>query len=90
MLKRRQVPTVKELTQPARTTGKPFRDYEPGFVHVDIKYLPQMPDETERRYLFVAIDRATRWVYLEVRKSQSAKEAQGFLQNLTAKAPFHS
>ena len=41
------------------------------------------------RYLFVAIDRATRWVYLEVRKSQSAKEAQGFLQNLKAKVPFH-
>ena len=25
---------------------KSFKDYEPGFVHVDIKYLPQMPDET--------------------------------------------
>jgi hypothetical protein len=40
---------------------KTFKDYEPGFVHIDIKYLPQMPDETSRRYLFVAIDRATRW-----------------------------
>jgi transposase InsO family protein len=28
----------------------------------DVKYLPQMADETRRRYLFVAIDRATRWV----------------------------
>lgn len=33
---------------------KTFKDYEPGFVHVDIKYLPQMPDESSRRYLFVA------------------------------------
>jgi transposase len=41
---------------------KTFKDYEPGFVHVDIKYLPQMPDETSRRYLFVAIDRATRMI----------------------------
>jgi hypothetical protein len=39
---------------------KTFKDYEPGFLHIDIKYLPQMPDETARRYLFVAIDRATR------------------------------
>ena len=39
---------------------KTFKDYVPGFVHVDIKYLPQMLDETGRRYLFVAIDRATR------------------------------
>ena len=40
---------------------KTFKDYEPGFVHIDIGHLPQMPDETARRYLFVAIDRATRW-----------------------------
>ena len=35
-------------------------------MHVDIKYLPQMPDESSRRYLFVAIDRATRWVYFRI------------------------
>jgi hypothetical protein len=23
-------------------TEKTFKDYEPGFIHVDIKYLPQM------------------------------------------------
>ena len=45
---------------------KTFKDYAPGFVHVDIKYLPQMAGETVRRYLFVAIDRATRWVYLRI------------------------
>jgi len=43
------------------TVSKTFKDDEPGFLHLDIKYLPQMPDETQRRYLFVAIDRATRW-----------------------------
>jgi len=35
---------------------KTFKTYEPGFVHVDVKYLPQMADETTRRYLFVAIE----------------------------------
>jgi hypothetical protein len=25
-----------------------------------------MPDETSRRYLFVAIDRATRWVFMHI------------------------
>ena len=39
---------------------KTFKSYEPGFLHMDVKYLPQMQDETKRRYLFVAIDRATR------------------------------
>ena len=39
-----------------RPTHKPFKTYEPGYLHVDVKYLPQMQDETRRRYLFVAID----------------------------------
>ena len=38
---------------------KAFKSYEPGYVHMDVKYLPQMQDESSRRYLFVAIDRAT-------------------------------
>ena len=39
-------------------------------LYKDIKYLPQMPDETERRYLFVAIDRATRWAYMSIYADQ--------------------
>lgn len=55
-----------EPTQPTRNS-KPFKDYDPGFIHIDVKYLPQMPDESARRYLFVAIDRATRWVFAQIR-----------------------
>ncbi len=47
-----------------------------------------MPDEAQRRYLFVAIDRATRWAYLEMRFSQSAKDAKAFIHRVIAKAPF--
>jgi hypothetical protein len=39
---------------------KTFKDDEPGFVHVDPKYLPQMPEEGCRRCLLAAIDRAAR------------------------------
>ena len=67
---------------------KPFKDYEPGYVHIDIKHLPQMPDEEQKRYLYVAIDRATRWVYLEIRRSQSAKDARAFMKRVEEKAPF--
>jgi len=45
---------------------KALKDYKPGFIHIDMKYLPKMLDETTRRYLFVAIDRATRWVFMHV------------------------
>jgi len=67
---------------------KTFKDYVPGFVHVDIKYLPQMPDESARRYLFVAIDRATRWVYLRTYPDQSEHSSTDFLRRLSAHAPM--
>ena len=68
---------------------KSFKDYDPGFIHIDIKYLPKMPDEERRSYLFVAIDRATRWVHLEIYPDKTAKSAQCFLENVVNKAPFH-
>lgn len=67
---------------------KTFKDYAPGFVHVDIKYLPPMADETARRYLFVAIDRATRWVYLRIYADQSKTSSTDFLRRLHATAPM--
>jgi transposase InsO family protein len=67
---------------------KTFKDYAPGFIHVDIKYLPQMADETARRYLFVAIDRATRWVYLRIYADQGEASSTDFLRRLHATAPM--
>ena len=67
---------------------KTFKDYAPGFVHVDIKYLPQMADESARRYLFVAIDRATRWVFLRIYADQSEASSTDFLRRLYATAPM--
>src|SRR5471032_672347 len=69
-------------------TKKSFKDYEPGFLHMDIKYLPQMPDETERRYLFVAIDRATRWVFLRIYPDQTEASSVDFLQRLIKVSPI--
>jgi transposase InsO family protein len=93
-LARHGVPSLRALQAEQRRQerqGRPvktFKAYPPGFVHIDVKYLPQMADDTKRRYLFVAIDRATRWVYLEIRSDKRAKTASRFLQNAIAKAPF--
>ena len=90
-LRRHGVSSLLELA--ARETDKPvtkksFKDYEPGFLHMDIKYLPQMPDETERRYLFVAIDRATRWVFMEIYADQSDSSSTDFLIKLNKACPI--
>ena len=66
---------------------KTFKDYEPGYIHVDIKYLPKMPDDLQKRYLLVGIDRATRWVYREIATDKTAKTAAKFLKVLAVKCP---
>lgn len=67
---------------------KSFKAYEPGYLHLDIKYLPQMADETRRRYLFVAIDRATRWVYVALKSNKTAASAKRFLDALHKACPI--
>ncbi|WP_018873946.1 IS481 family transposase [Thioalkalivibrio sp. ALJ16] len=92
-LRRYGVASLKALRQQAEGEPAPrrksFKAYAPGFVHVDVKYLPKLAEESSRRYLFVAIDRATRWVYLEVRSSKSGAAARGFLKRLLERAPFY-
>lgn len=68
---------------------KRFKDYDPGFVHIDVKDLPQRPDEANRSYRFVAIDRATPWVYLEILPDQSKPASKRFLTRRIQAAPFH-
>jgi transposase InsO family protein len=88
-LRRHGVGSLKALQPKAEKPGhKPFKSYEPGFVHLDVKYLPQMPDEDKRRYLFVAIDRATRWVFVAIYPEKTAANARRFLRSLIEAAPF--
>ena len=67
---------------------KRFRQYEPGFVHIDVKYLPRIAGEQERKYLYVAIDRCTRWVYHEVLPDKTSACAAAFLERLVELAPM--
>ena len=74
-----------QTPQPAH---KAFKSYEPGYVHMDAKYLPQMQDESQRRYLFVAIDRATRWVFVQLKVNKTAASARTFLRALHNACPI--
>lgn len=74
--------------QQPKSAHKAFKSYEPGFVHVDVKYLPQMPGESCRRYLFVAIDRATRWMFVQIKRSKTASNARAFLKALHKACPI--
>lgn len=89
MLRRHCVSNLRDLLPKEETPApKKFKKYDPGYVHVDVKYLPKMADETTRKYLYVAIDRATRWVYHEVLPDETAKSAAGFLGRVIQACPI--
>jgi transposase-like protein len=63
-----------------------FEDATVGFIHVDLKHLPAL--ERRKSYAFVAIDRATRYVYLEIHPARDAKTAAGFLERFLVHFPY--
>ncbi|MBI3677135.1 MAG: transposase [Proteobacteria bacterium] len=56
-----------------------------GFIHLDAKYLSAL--DGKRSYAFVAIDRATRYVYVEIFDDRTAATAHGFLERFLADFP---
>jgi len=88
-LRRHGVGNLRDLNAKApKPKHSAFKAYEPGYIHIDVKYLPQMADETSRRYLFVAIDRATRWVFIRVYRAKTAANARRFLRDLERACPM--
>jgi hypothetical protein len=70
-------------------TDKPaigvFEQATVGFIHIDLKHLPAL--ERRKSYAYVAIDRATRYVYLEIHTKRDAETSAGFLQRFLAHFP---
>ncbi len=76
--------------RPRRGQGH-FRTYDLGFVHVDVKHLPKLHvggGEFRKRYLFVAIDRRSRFVHLAVKDDNTERSALAFLDEAVAALPF--
>lgn len=68
-----------------RKVGK-FKEYDPWYLHIDISYGPYIG--WKKAYIYVAIDRATRMVYIEVHENKRAKTASKFLKNVNNFFPF--
>ena len=77
-------------TQPAKGQGT-FKDYDLGFVHIDIKHLPKLQTadgDRRKRYLYVAIDRRSRAVPLAVKDDETEASAIAFLREAAAALAF--
>jgi transposase InsO family protein len=76
---------VGNLRPPKKACGT-FRQYAPGFLHVDFTYLPKV--EGRQRFVFVAIDRATRLAFVRVCDKQNMKTAVRLLREALEFFPF--
>ena len=75
--------------RPAKPAGPRQRfvtDAPAGFIHVDLKHLSRI--DRKPAYAFVAIDRATRFVYVEIHPRRDAETAVGFLDRFLAAFPL--
>jgi len=68
---------VNKVPDEKKKEAAKFKEYEPGFLHVDVTYLPKLSGT--KYYLFVAIDRATRVIFYDVYKNKSADNSIDFI-----------
>jgi transposase-like protein len=74
---------INRLPEEKKDEAKKFKEYKSGFLHIDVTYLPKL--EGSKKYLFVAIDRATRLLFYKIYDNKNAfcsneffEECQGF------------
>ncbi len=75
---------------PALSGDKPpkktFKRYPIGYFHIDIA---EVRTEAGKLYLFVAIDRTSKFAYAELHEHAGKLEAAQFLRHLIAAVPYH-
>jgi transposase InsO family protein len=75
-----RLPTA-EGTRPRRK----FKAYPMGYIHVD---MAEVWTEQGRLYLFVAIDRVTKFAFAELHQRATRRVAAEFLRRLIARVPY--
>jgi transposase InsO family protein len=64
---------------------KKFKAYPPGYFHVDIA---EVQTAEGKLYLFVAIDRTSKFAFVELHQKAGKMAAAAFLRNLIAAVPY--
>ena len=76
-----QLPAV-EGTKPLKSK---FKTYPIGFFHIDIA---EVRTEQGKLYLFVAIDRTSKFAFIELHEKATTRVAADFLRHLIAAVPW--
>ncbi|WP_343292065.1 IS481 family transposase [Vandammella animalimorsus] len=79
---------ISRLPEPQenKPANKTFKRYPIGYFHVDIA---EVHTAEGRLYLFVAIDRTSKFAYAELHRRATKMVAAQFLRNLMDTAPYH-
>jgi len=77
---------LSKVPKEKREGSKKFKEYDPGYLHIDVTYLPAF--NGKKSYLFVAIDRATRLMFFKVYEAKSAKSTDDFMDECLSFFPF--
>lgn len=77
---------INTVPKQEKEKAKKFKEYQPGFIHIDVTYLPKF--NTKSYYLFVAIDRCTRAMFYKVYETKTADNASDFIDKCIDFFPF--
>lgn len=77
---------INKIPEEKREQAKKFKEYEPGYLHIDVTYLPKF--EGKKHYLYVAIDRCTRTMMHWVYENKTATNTEDFMDKCIAFFPF--
>ena len=68
-----------------KSSNKQFEKYSLGYFHVDFC---QVRTQESKAYLFVGVDRISKFFYVELHKEATAHRASLFLRNLIFSVPY--
>ena len=77
---------INTVPKQEREKAKKFKEYEPGYLHIDVTYLPKFGGK--KYYLFVAIDRATRALYYYIYDAKTSENTEDFMNKCLYYFPF--
>ena len=85
LFKRHDIARLPDITgdKPAK---KKFKKYPIGYFHIDIA---EVRTEEGKLYMFVAIDRTSKFAHVELHEKAGKLEAAEFLRNLIKAVPYH-
>ncbi|WOH67883.1 hypothetical protein [Bradyrhizobium sp. BWA-3-5] len=69
---------ISQRSKAERLKAGIFEQTAVGFIHIDLNHVPAL--ERRKSYVYVAIDRATRYAYVEVHSRRDANTSASFLK----------